>query len=206
MSVIRIDKGLDLPLDGKPEQTINEGQPVGSVALIGRDYIGLRPTMAVAEGDKVTIGQPLFTDKYDPAVKFTAPGSGVVESINRGARRVLQSVVIRLDDDEKDVTLIEAVAPDALIGLEPDAVRDALCMSGLWTAFRTRPYSKVPHSETSADAIFVTAMDSNPLAADPQLVLAEYAEDFGHGLKVLTKLTQGPVHVCKAAGAYSSSA
>ena len=201
MSAIRIDKGLDLPLDGRPEQTISEGPPIGSVALLGRDYIGLRPTMEVAEGDHVTIGQPLFTDKYDPSVKFTAPGSGVIESINRGARRVLQSVVIRLDENEEEVALIDAVAPDALIGLESDAVRDALCSSGLWTAFRTRPYSKIPHSEATADAIFVTAMDSNPLAADPQVVLAEYAEDFSHGLSVLTKLTQGPVHVCKAAGA-----
>ncbi|ASJ73862.1 Na(+)-translocating NADH-quinone reductase subunit A [Granulosicoccus antarcticus] len=201
MSAIRIDKGLDLPIEGKPEQKIHEGQPIKSVALIGRDYIGLRPTMAVAEGDHVTVGQPLFTDKYDPAAKFTAPGSGIVESINRGSRRVLQSVVIRLDDNEdRDVTIIDPVASDALIGVEGEAVREALCNSGLWTAFRTRPYSKVPHSTSSAEAIFVSAMDSNPLAADPQVMLAEHAEDFSNGLKVLTKLTDGPVHVCKAEG------
>ena len=126
MNMIRINKGLDLPVEGKPEQTIHEGQPVGSVALIGRDYVGLRPSMAVAEGDHVTIGQPLFTDKSDPTVKFTAPGAGVVESINRGARRVLQSVVIRLDENEDNPDLTEAVAPDALINVEPEVIRNTL--------------------------------------------------------------------------------
>ncbi|MGQ7847139.1 Na(+)-translocating NADH-quinone reductase subunit A [Granulosicoccus sp. 3-233] len=201
MSSITIDKGLDLPLDGKPEQTIHDARPVTAVALTGRDYLGLRPTMAVAEGDHVTLGQPLFSAKHDAAVKFTAPGSGVVESIHRGARRVLQSVVIRLDADEEIPTLTDPVSPDELFRLEPQVVRETLCRTGLWTAFRTRPYSKIPHSDSAADAIFVTAMDTNPLAADPQVVIAEQADAFGHGLQVLTKLTDGKVHVCKAVGA-----
>lgn len=201
MSSIRIDKGLDLPLDGKPEQKIHDAQPVTSVALIGRDYIGLRPTMAVAEGDHVTLGQPLFSAKHDDAVIFTAPGSGVVESINRGARRVLQSVVIRLDAEEESPSLTDAVSPDELFKLDPQIIRETLCRTGMWTAFRTRPYSKIPHSESTPDAIFVTAMDTNPLAADPQVIIAEQADAFGHGLQVLTRLTEGKVHVCKASGA-----
>ncbi len=201
MSSVTIDKGLDLPLDGKPEQKIHDANPVSRVALTGRDYIGLRPTMAVAEGDHVTLGQPLFSAKHDAAVKFTAPGSGVVESIHRGARRVLQSVVIKLDTEEESPTLIDAVSPDELFKLDSQFVRETLCSTGLWTAFKTRPYSKIPHSESTADAIFVTAMDTNPLAADPQVIIAEQADDFCHGLQVLTLLTPGKVHVCKAPGA-----
>ncbi len=201
MSSIRIEKGLDLPLDGKPEQTIHDANPVTTVALTGRDYLGLRPTMKVAEGDRVTLGQPLFTAKHDAAVNFTAPGSGVVESIHRGARRVLQSVVIKLDADEESPNLTDAVSPDELFKLDPQFVRETLCRTGLWTSFRTRPYSRIPHSESTADAIFVTAMDTNPLAADPQVIIAEQADAFSHGLQVLTKLTEGKVHVCKASGA-----
>lgn len=201
MNTISIDKGLDLPLEGKPEQQIHIGNSVGSVALIGRDYIGLRPTMAIAEGDRVKIGQPLFSDKLDPTTQYTALGAGTVESINRGSRRVLQSVVIRLDEDEHNAAIIDPIAADDLLTIEPQSVRDSLCLSGLWTAFRTRPFSKVPHSEATADAIFVTAMDSNPLAADPQVALAEHTKDFGYGLTLLTKLTEGNVHVCQAADA-----
>jgi len=155
MSVITVKKGLDLPLAGTPAQQIHTAPAVRSVALLGRDYIGLRPSMEVAEGDRVVAGQSLFTDKHDPAVKYTSPGTGTIASINRGARRVLQSVVIR-----------------------------TLCATGLWTAFRTRPYSKVPRSDTRPASIFVTAMDSNPLAADPQVIIAEHAQAQGERISV----------------------
>ena len=199
--LVKIRQGLDLPLTGMPLQEIQTGPAVSSVALIGRDYIGLRPTMEVAEGDTVTIGQPLFSDKHDPAVKYTSPGAGTIESINRGARRVLQSVVIRLDGDEQNTRFVEPVAPADLASVDGATLRDALCRSGLWTAFRTRPYSKVPRSNTNPAAIFVTAMDTNPLAADPQVMLAEQTDAFGHGLQLLQALTPGVVHVCKAPGA-----
>lgn len=209
MSVISIKKGLDLPLKGSPEQVIHEAPYVRSVALIGRDYIGLRPTMTVAVGDRVLAGQSLFSDKHDPAVLYTSPGTGIVESINRGARRVLQSVIIKLDEPEQLVESADLPQPASgeaefksdINGLDDNAIRQALCSSGLWTAFRTRPYSKVPHSDTSPDSIFVTAMDSNPLAADPQVVISEHTDDFQSGLLVLAKLAPASVHVCKAASA-----
>jgi Na+-transporting NADH:ubiquinone oxidoreductase subunit A len=209
MSVITVKKGLDLPLAGTPAQQIHTAPAVRSVALLGRDYIGLRPSMEVAEGDRVVAGQSLFTDKHDPAVKYTSPGTGTIASINRGARRVLQSVVIRLDDDTAqqistptDTATVEA---GKLASLDATLVTDTLCATGLWTAFRTRPYSKVPRSDTRPASIFVTAMDSNPLAADPQVIIAEHAHDFEHGLHVLTVLTEGKVHVCKAQGATLSA-
>lgn len=201
MNVITIKKGLDLPLEGSPAQSIHPAPDVSRVALIGRDFIGLKPTMMVAEGDRVVTGQTLFTDKHDPLVCYTSPGTGVVESISRGARRVLQSVIIKLNQDEANEPLKEAVSGDKLADLDEAAIRSALCSSGLWTSFRTRPYSKVPHSDTTPESIFVTAMDSNPLAADPAVVLAEQVTDFQYGLQLLAKLTTGKVHVCQAAGA-----
>ena len=93
---IKINKGLDIPIAGPPEPAVEPGHPVRTVALLGSDYLGLKPKMLVQEGDQVGAGQALFIDKRDPQVMFTAPGSGRVAAINRGARRVLQSVVIEL--------------------------------------------------------------------------------------------------------------
>ena len=98
--MIRTKRGLDLPIAGSPEQIVDNGTPVRSVALVGYDYPGLKPTMQVAVGDRVKAGQLLFTDKKTPGVKYTSPGCGIVSAINRGARRVFQSIVIELDGDE----------------------------------------------------------------------------------------------------------
>jgi len=99
--LIKIKKGLTIPIAGEPEQVIHEAPPVNSVALVGRDYIGMKPSLLVGEGDRVKIGQPLFTDRKNPGVNYTSPGGGVVAAINRGAKRALQSVVIRLDETEE---------------------------------------------------------------------------------------------------------
>jgi len=194
----KIKKGLDIPIGGAPEQVIEPANPVRSVALIGFDYTGLRPTMAVSEGDRVTAGDPLFTDKKNPGVTFTAPGSGTVSAVNRGARRVLQSVVIELDgDDERSFA---AHDPDRLGDLSREDVVAQLVDSGTWTAFRTRPYSKVPPPDTRPDALFVTAMDSNPLAPDPAVIIAAHEQDFANGLAVIGHLTEGRVVVCTRPG------
>ncbi len=193
---IRIRKGLDIPLEGRPEPVISDTHDVRTVAVLGTDIHGLRPGMAVAVGDRVRLGETLFTDKRNPTVRFTAPGAGEVVAINRGARRALQSVVIRLDGG--DAEAFAAFSPDALPTLERDAVRDNLLMSGLWTAFRTRPFSRIPMPETTPAAIFVTAIDSSPLAADPATVIGDATAAFGCGLNVVARLTDGPVYVCTA--------
>ncbi|MEO4046390.1 Na(+)-translocating NADH-quinone reductase subunit A [Pseudomonas sp. CAU 1711] len=194
--MIKIKRGLELPLAGAPEQRIEPARAVRSVALLGCDYHGMKPTMTVQVGDRVKLGQVLFSDKKNPGVHFTAPGAGVVAAIHRGEQRVLQSVVIDLDGDEA----IEFARYDAgqLATLEPQAVRDNLQQSGLWTALRSRPYSKVPAIDAVPSSIFVTAIDTHPLAADPAVVIAERATDFANGLSVLARLAK--VHLCKAPG------
>ena len=198
-SRITIKKGLDLPIEGAPEQVVGEGATVSHVAVIGSDYNGMRPTMAVKEGDEVALGQLLFEDKKTPGVRHTSPASGKVVAINRGAKRFLQSMVIELRGDaEEQFGQFSDTAPDQL-GREQ--VRDKLVHSGLWTALRTRPYSKVPSPETTPHSIFVTAIDTNPLSVNPQVVLAEGKADFTLGMQILSKLSDGPTYLCKAPGA-----
>ena len=197
---ISIKKGLNLPIEGRPQQdSIDNAAAVTTVGVVGNDYVGLKPTMRVEEGDRVKLGTPLFEDKRNPGVLYTAPGAGTVVAINRGARRVLQSVVIKLDGN--DAEAFTAHTPEALAALDPAQVREQLIASGLWTRFRTRPFSKVPGVEAQAAAIFVTAMDTNPLAPDPEVVIADARDAFQHGLTVVSRLTQGEVFVCRAPGA-----
>ncbi len=194
-----IKKGLDLPITGSPKQVIENGNNIQSVAILGIDYIGMKPSMMVSEGDKVKLGQILFSDKKNPGCVFTAPGAGVIKSINRGAKRVLQSVVIELDGSEE--ILFTRYDESELAALTHDKVKENLLVSGLWTVLRTRPYGKIPNVDSKPSSVFVTAMDTNPLAADPAVIIKERGQDFINGLAVVSKLTEGKTYVCKAAGA-----
>ena len=193
---LTLRKGLDIPLEGNPEPVIEDGNPVSTVAAVGTDVHGLRPRMAVSEGDRVKLGQTLFVDKRNPDVLFTAPGAGEVIAINRGARRALQSVVIGLDGD--DAIAFDRYDADRIPHLDRDSVTKNLVASGLWTAIRTRPFSRIPAPDSEPAAIFVTAMDTNPLAIDPALIINEYAEAFANGLAAIAHLTNGKVYVCTA--------
>ncbi len=192
--MIRIKRGLDIPIQGAPRQVIENAPAARAVAVVGFDYVGMKPTMAVAVGDRVKLGQELFSDKKTAGVRYTAPAAGVVSAINRGARRVLQSVVIEVEGDEAEAF------PTCTPGNLPDAqsIRDTLQQSGQWTALRTRPYSKVPALDAEAAAIFVTAIDTHPLAADPAVIVAEQPEVFALGLDLLARLTAGKLYLCKA--------
>jgi Na+-transporting NADH:ubiquinone oxidoreductase subunit A len=194
-----IKKGLDLPITGEPKQAIEDGNPVKSVAILGTDYVGMKPTMMVNEGDKVKLGQPLFSDKKNPGCLFTAPGAGIVKAVNRGEKRALQSVVIELQGDEQET--FTAVKEADLVGLTAEQIKADLVKSGLWTTLRTRPYGKIPALDSAPRSLFVTAIDTRPLAADPSVVIKARANDFVNGLTVLAKLTQGKTYVCKKTGA-----
>lgn len=194
MKRFSLRQGYDLPIAGLPAARIETGQSVNHVALVGDDYIGLRPSLAVKEGQRVAMGQLLFTDKKNPGVKFTAPAAGEVVAINRGARRRFQSLVIRVDgDDAVGFPVAEAA------GFNPKTVKQILLDSGLWTALRTRPYGKVASPTAPPASLFVTAMDSRPLAAEPALIINQAPADFTLGLQVLQALVH-KIFLCAQAG------
>ena len=196
--LFNIKEGLDLPITGGPEQVIEEGNKIKSVAILGKDYVGLKPKMMVAVGDTVKLGQVLFSDKQNPGVDFTSPAAGVVKEINRGAKRVLQSVVIELKGVAQQS--FNKFAKKDLTTLTAEQVKENLLASGLWTSFLTRPYGKIPAVDMTPASIFVTAIDTRPLAADPAVIIKEREEDFANGLAVVAKLTEGKTYLCKASG------
>ena len=196
--VIEIPRGLDLPIAGAPRQEITD-EPTRRVALLGDDYVGMKPTMLVAEGDAVTRGQPVFEDKKTAGVVFTAPATGRVVALNRGAKRKFLSLVIEKDGEGR--AEFPAHSDRDLSTLTRDEVRDGLVKAGLWPAFRARPFGKVPPPASAPHSIFVTAIDTDPLAPDPAAVIGERPDFFRYGLQLLPHLTDGPVHLCTAPGA-----
>ncbi|MBZ9611119.1 Na(+)-translocating NADH-quinone reductase subunit A [Rheinheimera maricola] len=196
--MIKLKKGLDIPLAGSPKQEISAGNTIKTVAVLGEEFVGMRPTMSVEVGDTVKKGQVLFEDKKNPGVKFTAPVAGTVKQINRGAKRVLQSVVIEAAGS--DAVQFAKYSVDQLAGLSREQVVQNIVDSGLWVALRTRPFSQTPAIDSTPRAIFVNAMDTNPLAADPTVVIAADSEAFIQGLTVLATLTDGKLYLSKKAG------
>jgi Na+-transporting NADH:ubiquinone oxidoreductase subunit A len=180
---------------------------VTQVALMGDDTPGVRARIAVAEGDRVKRGQLLFEDRQRPGVRYTAPGAGVVKAIHRGARRMLRSIVVELsegerkgepgDDELERFASWQGLEPDSLSG---EQLRALLVESGLWTSLRVRPFSKVPEPDSQPRALFVTAIDTNPLTVDPDIVYGEAADEFQLGLKLVAKLCDGPTYLCIADG------
>ncbi len=198
MGQIRLKRGLDVPISGGPSQVIHDEKKISRVSLIGHDYVGMKPKFEVAVGDRVKLGQLLFTDKKMSGVNYTSPGSGNIAAINRGAKRAFESIVIELDGN--DEVTFDSFDAATLASLSSDAVRGLLLESGLWTSLRARPYGKVANPSDLPHSIFVTAMDTNPLAPDVNLVLQENSDDFKNGITVLSRLTEGKTFVCKKPG------
>ena len=185
-SVYHIKKGLELPIAGKPSQTIGEYLDSEQVALVGTDYMGMRPSLAVRPGDRVQRGQLLFHCKKTEGVRYTAPACGTVVAINRGDKRAFQSLVLARSGGDDQV---EFSHKDG---------RSLLVESGLWTALRTRPWSKVPAANAPLPkSLFVNAMESNPLAPDPATIISHASENFKKGLALLCRLMEErPVYLC----------
>ncbi|MDZ4858654.1 MAG: Na(+)-translocating NADH-quinone reductase subunit A [Candidatus Hydrogenedentes bacterium] len=205
MAVHTIKKGLDLPIAGAPVQQIDGLRIPSRVGLLADDSIGLRPTMLVQAGDRVMRGQPLFEDKKNPGVICTSPAAGTVGSINRGEKRAFQSIVIDLDEAERkgegEQVAFSTYTGTSPAGLSRDEITALLVESGLWTTLRTRPFSKVPVPGSTPMAIFVTAMDTNPHALNPEIAIKGNEAHFERGLICIAKLTEGRTYLCKARGA-----
>lgn len=198
MKKFQIRKGLSLPLEGTPEQVIRPGPTITRVALVADDYIGLKPTMLVQAGDNVKVGQKLFTDKKNQGVVFTAPGCGTVLEIKRGPKRKFENLVIAIDGD--DAVIFQGLENRTPSELPAEEIRETLQETGLWCSFRTRPYGKIPAIDATPSSLFITAIDTAPLAADPSVIIGEYWNDFLLGLKMLQQMLPVPLNVCMAEG------
>jgi len=197
--MIKIKRGLDIPLAGAPSGEVDAAVTTRAAGLLGADYHGMKPTMAVQVGDIVKRGDLLFTDKKCEGVRYTSPAGGRVSAINRGAKRAFQSVVVEIDGDE--AASFDQYAAEAARELPAEAIKNQLIQSGQWTALRARPFGRVADPATSPAGLFITAIDTHPHAPDPQQVIAREAEAFELGQALLANLVDCPVYLCAAPGA-----
>ncbi len=194
--MIKIKRGLTLPLAGAPSADIDTSAGCRAVALIGPDYHGMKPTMAVQVGDKVKRGELLFTDKKCAGVRYTAPAGGQITAVNRGAKRAFQSIVIDIDDDA--AVEFQQYTADQARSLPAAAIREQLLLSGQWTALRARPFSRVADPASEPSGLFITAIDTHPHAPDPAQIIARESEAFVLGQELLARMVACPVYLCAA--------
>jgi Na+-transporting NADH:ubiquinone oxidoreductase subunit A len=192
---IGIKSGLDLSIAGAAAGDTVHAKTAGSAAILGRDFPGIRFELLAEQARPVKAGEALARDRHRPDIVFTAPVSGTVGSINRGARRALVSLTIVGDGSD------DAVGFDVADDPGRDAIRSLMLTSGLWPSLRTRPYGHIPDPAGEPKALLVTAIDSEPLAPDPVRVIAAQAAEFRRGLDAASRLTASPLYLCQAAGA-----
>ncbi|TDS92375.1 Na(+)-translocating NADH-quinone reductase subunit A [Pelagimonas phthalicica] len=196
MKHFKLRKGLDLPITGAARPEIGSAPDLSTVGILGEDYVGLKPRILVAEGDAVVPGTPVLFDKDMPEAQVVSPVAGKVKAINRGARRKLISIEIDVDPaGGEGVDFSDTGDATTRAGLV-----EKLCAAGLWTSFRTRPYSKVPSPDSAPAAILITAMDTEPLAADPTVAIQEDADAFAKGVAAIASLTEGTTYLCQGQG------
>ncbi len=189
-TVTKIRKGLNINLIGEAEKVIKELKS-DHFAVKPTDFIGVFPKMLVKEGDTVKTGTPLFIDKNRENIIFTAPVSGVIREIKRGAKRLL--LEIKIDADGKDEYVdFKAEQPSSL---SREQVIEKMRLSGVWPLIRQRPYSVIADPLAEPKSIFISTFDTSPLAPDNDLILHGQGEDFQTGLDALAKLTKGKVHL-----------
>jgi len=185
--VINTNKGLDLPISGAPSSEIDSSTAINSIAILGPDFVGLKPTMLVKEGETVAAGQKVFEDKKNPGVYITSPSSGVVASVNRGEKRRFLSLVIDVDD-----SITSKLFDLNTYGSPVEFLID----SGTFSYFRTRPYNRIPDVNAMPDAIFVNACDTSPLAADPHHLIQEDLDLFNAGLSFVDSINASAKTFC----------
>lgn len=188
----RID-GIDLTIGKPPRQSVSQDISCARIALLGEDYRDLRPRFAVEAGAIVQAGDLLFTDRRRPHLRYVAPASGKVAEIRLGGRRALETLVIDVDGQR-------GCAFNVPEQLSRENLTELLLESGQWQGLKTRPFDDVPVPGSVPDAIFVTAIDTRPLAADPIAIITHYMEFFRKGLSVLRLLSDGKMWLCCAAG------
>lgn len=189
--VIKLKRGLDLSLAGQAKGFVQDIEAPTTFALKPTDIIGITPKLSVKEGAEVKAGDPLFYDKRNESVLFCSPVSGEVVAINRGAKRVIEEIVVLADKkiEFKKFDVSGAIEQGA------DAVRSILLESGAWAHLRQRPFNRVPQPDVTPKAIFVSCFNSSPLSADENLVVGQDKDLFQMGIDALNTLIEGNVHL-----------
>jgi Na+-transporting NADH:ubiquinone oxidoreductase subunit A len=188
---IKITRGLNINLKGEAERVFATAPLPEVFAIKPTDFYGIIPKLLVKQGDQVKAGTPLFYDKNNEKVKFTAPVSGEVVEIVRGEKRKILEIKILAD---KEISYQEFTKADPK-NLSREVIIETLLESGTWPFIRQRPYNTIANPNQKPKSIFISAFETAPLAPDNDFILHGHGEDFQIGLDAIAKLTDGKVHL-----------
>jgi Na+-transporting NADH:ubiquinone oxidoreductase subunit A len=194
MSSYKLKKGYDLRIKGEAEATLETLPRPTQVALDGREFHGLRPKMMVKAGDKVKAGSPLFLQKGTENFYFTSPVSGTVKEVQRGARRVLQEVIVEADEKD-EFEEFQTISSGDLLNTSREVILEQILKSGLFGQILARPFAIIADPAVEPRDIFVSAFLTAPLAPEINLILEGNEAAFQAGINALSKLTSGSVNL-----------
>ena len=204
MAHIKIKKGHSINIAGIPEKNISTFSSVSSLAILPPDFKGVKPKLIVKVGDKVKIGSPLFFDKLNPEIKWASPGCGIVKNIEFGPRRVIEKIEIELDKDQESIEY-KVHSKEEITNLSKDQILTTILEANLFPFFRQRPFNSVPDHKIKPRDIFISGLNTAPLSADLEVVLAHQLEDFQAGVDAISKLTDGDVYLTTKTNSVLSS-
>jgi len=188
---VKLKKGLDIRLLGEAEKvTITLPLPA-TISLKPSDFHGMTPKMVAKEGNHVKAGEVIFCNKYNEAVKIVSPLSGTIQAVVRGEKRKIIEILIAVDATQE---FLETPKKD-ISTLSGDQVKETMLAAGLWPFVKQRPLDIIAVQDNAPKAIFISAFDSAPLAADFNYSMHGQDVDFQAGLDALAKLTTGKVHL-----------
>ena len=193
MGVFKLKKGYDIPLQGSAERRLEKAPKTTAVAVQPIDFRSLRPGMKIEAGDTVSRGSILFVDKQKPEILFRSPAAGTVREVVRGERRVIQRIIIDVVGDSAEK--FESYTADQVNNFSASQAKEILLNSGLWPTIRQRPFSKIADFDALPKAIFISAVDSAPLQAESDMLLDGQDKQFQLGIQLLSKLTEGKIHL-----------
>ena len=185
-NVIKLQKGLDINLQGKAEEKKIQLKSNGKFALVPDDFEGVTPKVVVKEGDKVKAGDALFVNKQYPEVKFASPVSGTVREVVRGERRKVLCIKVDADAQQEFVDF----GKKDVSKLGDEQVINALLEAGIFGYINQLPYAVSTNPSVKPRAIFVSALRDKPLAADFEYEVKGLEQDFQTGLTALSKIAK----------------
>ncbi|MEP2276895.1 MAG: Na(+)-translocating NADH-quinone reductase subunit A [Reichenbachiella sp.] len=190
---IKLKKGFDINLAGKAEKKIGELPSAETYAIKPTDFVGMsRPKLLVKEGDNVKAGTPIMIDKLVENVMYSAPVSGEIAEVVRGAKRKILEIRILAD---KEVSFESFDKHDDVKGVSKESAIEQMTKGGVWPNIIQRPFGVVADPNDTPKNIFVSAFDTHPLAPDMNYILEGQKKYFEAGISILAKLTEGKVHV-----------
>ena len=198
---IYLKKGLNIPISGAAAQSTRKVIVPDVVAVKPTDFRGFIPKLLVREGDKVLAGTPVLADKMSQSILLASPVSGTVAQIVRGEKRKLLEVRIKADEKLEFVDF--GVKKPAQ--MSASEIKEAILAAGLWPAITQRPYGIIANPDIKPKAIFVSAFNTAPLAANPEFALKDELDNIQTAINALAKLTDGGVHISLNAENYSGT-